>query len=106
MISKVKTIIFSRFKKPNKESFVEVRREICAKCEFSTKNIETLKWSVRVVKFFSDFYSFITLSKKVDTLGNCTACEICSIYYKTAEELEQCPAKPAKWKRVETNNKN
>lgn len=100
MINKIKIIIFSRFKKPNKESFIEARRKICSTCEYNTKNINKLKFSVRVIKFFSDLYSLVTGNKEVDTLGNCTACEVCSIYYKTAEKVEQCPAKPEKWTRI------
>lgn len=100
MIRKIRTIIFSRFKKPNEESFIKARRKICASCEYNTKNIENLKFAVKVVKFFSDLYSYITGNKNVDTLGNCTACEICSIYYKTAEKVEQCPANPTKWNRI------
>lgn len=100
MINKIRTIVFSRFQKPNEESFVTARREICAKCEFNTKNLDTITIGTRIVKFFSDAYSWVTGNKEVDVLGNCTACEICSIYYKTAERVEQCPAKPMRWKKV------
>lgn len=100
MINKIKIIIFSRFKKPNKEYWVINRRAICAKCNFNTKNIESLPFKTRVIKFLSDKYSYITGNRKIDNLGNCTACEVCSIYYKTAESVEQCPAKPAKWERL------
>lgn len=103
MINKIKLIIFSRFKKPNENSWVKERREKCAKCKFNTKNIEKLPLAIRVVKFFSDIYSSITGNKEVDTLGNCTACEVCSIYYKTAESVEHCPAKPMRWDSIKEN---
>lgn len=100
MIDKIKIIIFSRFKKPNKESWVTDRRAICAKCEFNTKNIEKVSNKDRLIKFFSDAFSSITGNKKIDNLGNCIACAVCSVYYKTAESVEQCPAKPIKWERI------
>lgn len=97
MINKLRIIIFSRFKKPKIESWVSHRRAICSVCEFNTKNIEKIPIRIKMIKFFSDIYSYMTGNKKVDVLGNCTACSICSIYYKTAESLEQCPASPKKW---------
>jgi hypothetical protein len=100
MINKIKTIIFSRFKKPKETNWIKERRSKCAKCTFNTKNIEKLSIRVRIIKSLSDLYSTITGNRKVDNLGNCTACEICSIYYKTAESVEYCPAKPKKWGSV------
>jgi hypothetical protein len=44
----------------------------------------------RFLKLLSDFYSKITGNAKVDVLGNCTACESCSVYYKSIDE-EECP---------------
>lgn len=100
MINKIKTIIFSRFKKPNTESFVEERRKICLGCEYNSLNRGRLNAKEIFLKKLSDFYSRITGNKKVDNLGNCTACDICSIYYKTAEAVEECKANPPKWKRI------
>ncbi len=104
MINKIRTIVFSRFKKPNKESFVEKRREICRTCPLNTKNLEKLSFKIKVVKFFSDLYSSITGNKKEDDLGSCSVCG-CSIFYKTQEKLESCAAKPAKWRKIYTRKK-
>ena len=86
-----KTIALSRFKKPNKEQFVKDRRNECDICDFNTKNQENLSLKVRVIKWLSDFYTWITFRKNHDILGNCSACEVCSIYFKTQTEDEECP---------------
>jgi len=75
--------------------WVRRRRETCKTCPHNTENQvkKSLSLKVRIIKSLSDFYSWITFNKDVDVLGNCTACEICSIYYKTAEKDETCPKK-------------
>lgn len=90
MFKKIKIIVLSRFKKENQEEWVEVRRSICKPCVFNSKNQEKIKFNKRVLILLSDFYSFITGNKEKDNLGNCTACESCSIAFKTLEPYESC----------------
>jgi len=47
----------------------------------------------------SNAYSWLTGRLKDDKLSNCTACSMCSIYFKTAEKEEICPK--GKWKILE-----
>jgi len=94
-------IVKSRFKKDNIEPFVVERRKECAKCEYNSLNAQKVPYFKRVLIMLSDFYSFITGNKEEDSLGNCLACEACSIYYKSAEELEDC--KLGKWKSRQKN---
>jgi len=95
--------VLSRLKKKNQEDYVIKRRRICAVCSWNTKNQETLSLKVRTIKALSDFYSWITGNAEEDNLGNCTACEICSIYYKSFEETEDC--EKGKWKSIYIENK-
>ena len=92
------TIILSRIKKPKTTEEVEFKRKQCKDCEYNMLNIEKLPLRKRLIKALSDFYSWITFNSKVDVLGNCSACELCSIYYKTLEENEYCPKD--KWKSI------
>lgn len=97
-IEKIKIIVLSRLKKEKPDPIVEAKRKICAFCEWNTKNQIKLSLGVRLVKGLSDFYSWITGNAEKDNLGNCTACEICSIYYKTLEISEVC--EKGKWKSI------
>ena len=47
----------------------------------------------RILIFLSDMLTYITvIGIKEDTLGNCTKCDSCSIFYKSRElEYEDCP---------------
>lgn len=91
-MKKIKTIVLSRFKKEkNQEDWVEVRRSFCKPCIHNSNNKSKISFKKRVLIWLSDFYSFITNTKDVDNLGNCTACDSCSIYFKTQEEYEKCP---------------
>lgn len=100
-MKKLKTIILSRFKKESQEDWVEERRRICKVCEYNSKNKEKLSIKERFFKFLSDLYTFITFSDSED-LGECEC--LCSIYYKTLEETEECFAKEKgeedKWKSI------
>ena len=82
-------IIRSRFKK-SEDHEVKRKRAICKKCEFNSKNTEIKSKKQKFLKFLSDSLSFITFNKDTDNLGNCLACDVCSIYYKTIDE-EECP---------------
>ena len=90
-------ILLSRNKKPNQEQWVLDRREVCRTCEFNTINIEKLPLKKRIIKFLSDFYSKIMGKEEVDTLGNCSACDMCSVYFKSETDVEYCPKN--KWKK-------
>lgn len=87
------TILLSRFKKPQEKipQWIKDRREKCKSCEWNTLNIEKLPLKKRLIKALSDFYSYITNKQEEDILGNCSACSMCSIYFKTEEEVEYCP---------------
>lgn len=97
--SRIFRIVLSRLKKPTKnQEIVNERRSVCSSCNFNTKNQEKLGLKVWILKQFSDFYSWVTFNKDEDSLGNCSACDACSIFYKTAEvEYEECPKN--KWKK-------
>ena len=47
----------------------------------------------RILISLSDMLTYITvIDIKEDTLGNCTKCDSCSIFYKSRElEYEDCP---------------
>jgi hypothetical protein len=96
--SKIKTIILSRFKKENQAEWIEVRRKECKACPFNSKNQTRVQFKKSVLIWLSDFYSFVTFNRNKDNLGNCTACESCSIYYKTSEKYEYCPDE--KWNYI------
>jgi protein-arginine kinase activator protein McsA len=98
MLKKFKTIVLSRFKRENQEDWVEVRRKICKACPYNSKNQAKVKFKKRVLIYLSDFYSFITGNKEKDNLGNCTACESCSVAFKTLEPYEHCPEE--KWNYI------
>lgn len=102
MLNKIKIILLSRIKKPKEESWIQERRRICASCEFNSLNQEHLSFKVRVIRFFSELYSYITGRLEEDNLGNCTACEVCSIYFLSAEEVETC--KKDKWASIYISN--
>lgn len=97
MLSKLKTIILSRFKNNKEEIWIKKRREICLEC----KHNSLIGGTPNMYKFFlatlSSFYSWLVGKSKEDSLGNCTACDSCSIYYKTLELDETCPKH--KWKK-------
>lgn len=94
---KLLIILLSRFKKTKKAQWIEDRKKECDKCPFNTKNMDKLPFTKSFVKNISDFYSFITRNGDLDVLGNCSACEMCSIYYKTETDVEYCPKN--KWGR-------
>ena len=99
-MKKIWTIIKSRFTKPKESKEIKRRREICLGCEYNSNNISKLSTYKSFLASLSTFYSWITGNKDEDTLGNCTACESCSVYYKTSYEKD-CPhPKGDKWKRV------
>lgn len=99
-MKKIKTIILSRIKKTKTSALVEYKRSICKKCEYNTLNLESVPPLKLIIKKLSDFYSWITGNADVDVLGNCSACEMCSIYYKSRDEQE-CPHPTGdKWKSI------
>jgi len=88
-------ILSSRLKEENKkeEKIISKRRLECFKCPYNSKNMDKIPLNKRVLKFFSDLLTIITIRGiKEDVLGNCTKCDSCSIFYKTREvEYEDCP---------------
>lgn len=99
-LSKIRIIILSRIKKTKTDEEVEFKRKQCKTCEYNTLNIEKLPLKKRLIKLLSDFYSLITFNKKVDVLGVCSIC-LCSLYYKTSEENEECEhPNGSKWKSI------
>lgn len=94
----IKTILLSRFKKEKENQIIKERRKYCSVCKWNSKNQQKLSIGVRFIKFWSDFYSLVTFNSKKDVLGNCTACDICSIYYKTKEMEEDC--EKGYWKSI------
>lgn len=104
MLKLIQTIVLSRLKKPKTTALVEYKREICKKCEYNTLNLEYIPPFKRFIKKLSDFYSWITGNSEVDVLGNCTACAVCSLYYKTRDE-DECPHPEGdKWKSIYIKN--
>lgn len=87
----LKTIILSRIKKPKEDKETARKREICRTCEYNSKNIEKIPLKKLLIKKLSDFYSYIMGRADEDNLGNCLACESCSVYYKTMFDSEECP---------------
>lgn len=96
---KLVIVILSRLKKPNQEQWVEDRRKECRVCPFNTLNLEEnkLTFKKKLLKNLSQFYSKITGNGDVDVLGECTACETCSVYYKSLEPTSYCEKN--KWKK-------
>lgn len=92
MLKKIKIILLSRLKKSKEDKEVLRKRSICKGCEFNSLNMEKLPFKKSIIKKLSDFYSFIAGKSEEDNLGNCTACESCSIYFKIlmSDEGEDC----------------
>lgn len=99
-MKKIWTIIKSRLQKPKTDKEIERKRAICLGCEFNSNNLRKLSTYKLFLTSLSDFYSWITGNKDEDTLGNCTKCSGCSVYFKSLYSSETCPL--GKW---ETNNK-
>lgn len=89
-MKKILTIVKSRFKKNKEEAWVEDRRKICKGCEYNSKNVEKIGLTKKLIIKLSDFYSLITGKKKEDNLGNCLACEACSVFFLTNEPESYC----------------
>lgn len=89
-LKKIQTIVLSRIKKPKEDWIVEEKRKICKVCNYNSKNMQKIPLSKSILKVLSDFYSWIMGKADEDNLGNCLACESCSIYYKSVDE-NHCP---------------
>ena len=91
IIWKIKTIILSRFKKPQNQEWVELRRSICKNCPHNSKKTTTLSLKVRLTRFLSDFLTWITRAEQED-LGICTHEKCgCDIFFKSKIDEEICP---------------
>ena len=88
----------SRFRKYKEDIIVDRKRKVCSVCEYNSLNTENISKKKSFLIKLSNFYSWICGKADLDILGNCTACESCSIYYKTLDE-EHCPHPTGdKWK--------
>lgn len=93
-------ILMSRWKRGKLTEDVIKKRELCAKCEYNSLNMKKIPLKKKVMKELSDFYSLICGKLDEDSLGNCTACDSCSIFYKSLDE-EHCPHPLGdKWKSI------
>ena len=93
-------IIRSRFKNDIVDEVVEQKRAICKTCNYNSLNMQSVPPLKKFLKWLSDLYSKITGNAKVDVLGNCHACEACSILFKSRDE-EECPHPDGdKWKNI------
>lgn len=91
-IKKIKTIINSRFKTTKEQpTWLKKRRETCLGCKHNSLNISCKTFTQTFLATLSYFFSWITGKAKDDNLGNCLACNACSIYFKTNELEEICP---------------
>jgi hypothetical protein len=99
MLEKVRTILLSRFKNRNEKEWVSERRGTCLSCECNTLNGGTLYGYKFFLATASQWYSKLTGKIEEDTLGECSICG-CSIFYKSAEEEEDCAHEPSKWKSI------
>lgn len=84
-------IVKSRFLKQKNEQWIQDRRDKCKNCEWNTLNKTNITIKQKFLKNLLDAYSQISGNEDEDTLGNCTACEMCSVFYKSSEKLEKCP---------------
>lgn len=89
MFKTLRIIILSRLTKPKEDKEVLRKRKICKGCSYNSLNVEKVPLKKLIIIKVSDFYSWITGNKEDDSLGNCTACLGCSLYYSTLYE-EYC----------------
>lgn len=105
-LQKIRIIILSRNKKPQNEKWIEERREVCKHCNYNTINMKSIPLTKRLLKYLSDLYSFMWGTLDKDNLGNCSACDSCSIFYKTEEDTEECKHPiENQWKSIYIPNK-
>lgn len=90
IIWKIKTIILSRFKKPQNQEWVELRRSVCKNCPHNSRKTTILSLKVRLLKYLSDLLTWITRAEQED-LGACNLCG-CPLYFKTLSEDSECDA--------------
>lgn len=93
----------SRFRRQREEEWVKQRRVTCLECENNSLNDTSSTLAHDFLAALSYFYSWITGRAEEDNLGNCLACESCSIYFKTNELEENCPKE--KWEILENGEK-
>ncbi len=84
-------IIKSRLKREEDKETKRLRK-ICKDCLYNSKNLEYIPIKKRILIFLSDTLSWVMGRKEEDNLGNCMACDSCSIFFKTFEwKWETCP---------------
>ena len=99
ILNKIKTILLSRIKHNKEEQWVERRIETCLECNYNTLNGGSLKGYRFFLATLSSLYSRLMGRAKEDIYGNCSACTMCSIYFKASEKEEDC--KKGKWESLE-----
>lgn len=96
-LKKFKRIILSRFKTPPEEKIFNHRLSVCKSCPYNTKNMQKVSLKVTIIQLLSNFYTFV-VNKKVEDLGNCSACGGCDVYYKCLDALDKNECPKNKWK--------
>ena len=97
-------ILMSRWRKEKPTDDIIKKRELCFNCEYNSLNMKKMPLNKKILKNLSDLYSFICGKLDEDNLGNCTACDSCSIFYKSLDD-EHCPHPLGdKWKSIYTPN--
>jgi hypothetical protein len=99
ILNKIKTILLSRIKHNKEEEWVKRRVVTCLECNYNTLNGGSLKGYRFFLVMLSSLYSKLMGRSKEDVYGNCSACSMCSIYFKAFEPDEMCIKN--KWERLE-----
>ena len=102
ILNKLKIILLSRVKHNKEEQWVKRRIATCLECNYNTLNGGSLKGYRFFLATLSSLYSQLMGRAKEDIYGNCSACSMCSIYFKAFEKLETC--KKNKWEILENGS--
>ena len=98
ILNKLKIILLSRVKHNKEEQWVKRRIATCLECNYNTLNGGSLKGYRFFLATLSSLYSQLMGRAKEDIYGNCSACSMCSIYFKAFESDENCIK--GKWKTL------
>lgn len=101
LLSKIRTVYLSRFKKTKKQPWIEERTEICNSCEFNTKNINEISFKQKVARVLSNILTLVTTGKFNEDDSECSIC-YCTLSFKIPEKEETCLK--GKWKSIYTPN--
>ncbi len=101
-MKKLKTIIYSRFRKQHEETFwIKARREICLSCSYNSINTQGKNFTQNFLATLSFLLSFLLGRLKDEgSYGQCLHPDCgCDLYFKTQEPTEYC--EDLKWKRID-----